>query len=169
MSEVSYSDLRCHFQTGRSYVISGTGRNRIYGYRNGVQCNLGDLDRPEWCNLVHDVIHRECELELYHQLLQHLKDHNYARESNAQLEFKALELHAARIFDNPDWVDFLEFNRKYRPEVAASTRLILILPACCQKPGHITGSRYDKNQSENFCPLCGCWTKISLAEERTYV
>ena len=47
------------------------------------------------------------EQELYKQLLQHLKDHNYAKESTKELEFKALQLHASRIFDNEAWVDSL--------------------------------------------------------------
>ena len=29
----------------------------------------------------------------------------------------ALELHAARIFDNIEWCDYTAFNEKYRPEV----------------------------------------------------
>ena len=52
MLDVSFSDLRCRFQTGRSYVVSGIGRNRIYGYRNGVMCQLGDIERSEWIEMV---------------------------------------------------------------------------------------------------------------------
>lgn len=39
---ISFEDLRIKYSTGRSYVISGTGRNRKYGYRTGKMCNLGD-------------------------------------------------------------------------------------------------------------------------------
>ena len=127
MPDVSFSDLRCRFQTGRSYVVSGTGRNRIYGYRTGVMCQHGDIERSDWIQMVKDLICRAGEQKLYEQLLQHLKEHNYAKESKSELEFKALELHADRIFDNELWVDFLKFNSKYRPEIVASTRLILIL------------------------------------------
>ena len=48
MNEYTFSDLRCYYQTGRSYVVSGEGRNRVYGYRTGVQCELGDIERDEW-------------------------------------------------------------------------------------------------------------------------
>ena len=37
MSEISFADLRCRFQTGRSYIVSGEGRNRVYGYRSGYR------------------------------------------------------------------------------------------------------------------------------------
>ena len=168
MSELSFADLRCHYQTGRSYVVSGEGRNRIYGYRNGVQCDLGDIERKDWCEMVRELIHREGEQKLYQQLLQHLKDHNYAKESKSELEFKALELHADRLFDNELWVDFLKFNQKYRSEVIASTRLILIMPECCKRPGYLTLSRYNQNTRYNCCPHCGRWTEISLVKEEKY-
>ena len=74
MPDVSFADLRCHFQTGQSYVVSGTGRNRIYGYRNGVMCQLGDIERSEWIEMVKDMIRRSGEQKLYEQLLLHLKD-----------------------------------------------------------------------------------------------
>ena len=168
MPDVSFADLRCRFQTGRSYVVSGTGRNRIYGYRTGVMCQHGDIERSDWIQMVKDLICRAGEQKLYEQLLQHLKDHNYAKESKAELEFKALELHVDRIFDNDLWVDFLKFNSKYRPEIVASTRLILIIPECCKKPGYLTQARYEDNASYNCCPHCGRWTEISLAKEVQY-
>ena len=51
MSEISFANLRCRFQTGRSFLVSGEGRNRVYGYRNGVQCALGDLERSQWSEM----------------------------------------------------------------------------------------------------------------------
>ena len=112
MSEISFEDLRCRFQTGRSFVVSGEGRNRVYGYRNGVQCALGDLERSQWCELARELIDRKGEQELYKQLLQYLKDHNYAKSSNKELEFHALVLHMDRIFDNERWLEFVELYQR---------------------------------------------------------
>lgn len=175
MSDLSYANLRCHYQTGRSYVISGEGRNRVYGYRTGVQCNLGDIEQKEWCQMVRDLIQREDEQKLYQQLLQHLKDHNYAKESIKELEFKALQLHASRIFDNEAWVDFLKFNRKYRPEIASSARLVWIVPECCKSPGEVTQTMLDSHKhidNRACCPHCGRWVRFKFyttteMEERT--
>ena len=61
MSELSFAALRCHFQTGRSYVIYGEGRNRVSGYRTGVHCDLGDIERSEWIDMVKDMIRRSGE------------------------------------------------------------------------------------------------------------
>ena len=78
-NEITFAALRCHFQTGRSYVISGEGRNRVYGFRSGVQCDLGDIEKSEWIRMVKEEISRQGEEELHQQLLQHLKDQNYAK------------------------------------------------------------------------------------------
>ena len=173
-NEVTFVDLRLHFQTGRAYIISGQGRNRVYGYRSGVWCNLGDVDSADWVRMVKNVISREGEQQLHQQLLQYLKDHNYAKETKSELEFNALQLHAARIFDNEAWVDFLRFNRKYRPDVAASARLVRIRPMCCKMPGEITQTMLEQLKSTNTapCPHCGRWAEYELLtttemEERT--
>ena len=165
MSDFSFDDLRCNYQTGRSYVVSGEGRHRLFGYRNGVQCALGDLERSQWCQMVKELIQRQGEQELHQNLLDHLKEHNHQKASARDLAFEALILHASRIFDNALWVDFLEFNQKYRPEKLASTRLILIFPECCKIPGYITQARFDKNINYNYCPHCKRWTRISLGVE----
>ena len=174
-NKTTFAALRCHFQTGRSYVISGVGRNRVYGFRSGIQCDLGDIEKSEWIRMVKEHISRQGEEKLHQQLLQHLKDQNYAKESRAEIEFKALQYHAARIFDNEGWVDFLDFNRKYRPEVAASARLVWIRTACCGKSGEVTESTMERHQSTNTvcCPYCGRWAEYELLttkemEERTY-
>ena len=134
MSEISFAGLRCRFQTGRSFVVSGEGRNRVYGYRNGVQCALGDLEQSQWCELARDLVDRKGEQELHKQLQQYLKDHNYAKASNKEMEFHALVLHMDRIFDNERWLGFVEFNQQYRPEILTATRLILIMPNAVKKP-----------------------------------
>ena len=173
MSETDFTDLCCHYQTGRSYTVSGEGKNRVYGYRNGIQCNLGDIEKSEWCQMVKDTIQSAGEQKLFKGLLRYLSDHNYAKESAKELEFKALLLHAARIFDNEAWVDFLHFNRKFRPEVAAATRLVWVVTDCCKKPGEITQTMFDSHRRVNdriSCPHCGRWTHYkSMTAKENYL
>ena len=56
MSEITFADLRVHFGTGRAYTISGKGRDRVMGYRVGMQCNLGDIEVSEWIAKVKELI-----------------------------------------------------------------------------------------------------------------
>ena len=91
--------------------------DRVMGYRVGMQCNLGDIEVSDWKAMVRDLVVQTGEQELFDQLLTHMKEHNYAKLSKSELEQEVLELHAARIFDNPLWVDFIPFNKRFRPEV----------------------------------------------------
>lgn len=111
----TFNDLRLHFRTGRSILISGSGRDKKYSYRHGVMCNLGDMEESEWVQQVDALIRRSNEEELYRNLLHWCRDHNFARESENELRFRAYELHVARIFDDKRWVDYVPFNNKYRP------------------------------------------------------
>ena len=93
----------------------------------------------------------------------------YTRATKAELEEEVLELHAARIFDNPLWVDFISFNERFRPEVLCAVKLISVMPECCKKEGFLTEARYLEGssfQGENFCPHCGRWTKICLVDNK---
>ena len=109
MSERTFEDLRVHFGTGRAYTISGKGRDRVMGYRVGKQCNLGDIETGAWMKMVRALIVQKGEQELHQQLLTHMKEHNYTRATKAELEEEVLELHAARIFDDPLWVDLKKY------------------------------------------------------------
>lgn len=40
---LTFADLRVHYYTGRSYLISGEGRDKVFGYRHGVMTDIGDL------------------------------------------------------------------------------------------------------------------------------
>ena len=167
MSELTFADLRVHFGTGRAYTISGKGRDRVMGYRVGKQCNLGDIETGAWMKMVRELIVQTGEQELYQQLITHMKEHYSWKQSKAEFELQALELHAARIFDNQLWVDFIPFNKRFRPEVLCAVKLVSVMPECCKKAGFLTEARYrerDPYCDENFCPHCGRWTKISLVD-----
>ena len=114
-ADLSFSDLRVHFFTGVSVRKLGDQHNKSSGYRNGVMTGIGDLEFPVWETLVRDLIHRSGEDELLNSLIAWLEGTPWLR-TKREVELYALELHAGRIFDNPDWVDYVAFNRKYHPD-----------------------------------------------------
>ena len=59
------------------------------------------------------------------------------------MRHKALQLHISRIFDNPRWVNFIPFNREYRPEVLEHASLVTVINECCGKPGEVTQEQID--------------------------
>ncbi len=115
VADLSFSDLRVHYFTGVAVHKLGDQRSKSSGYRNGVMTGLGDLEFPVWETLVRDLIHRSDEDELLGSLIVWLEGTPWLRTKRDK-ELYALELHAGRIFDNPDWVDYAAFNRKYRPD-----------------------------------------------------
>lgn len=113
----TFSDLRVHYETGRAYLISQYGREKKYGYRNGVQTDIGDLEVSEWKRLVCELIERSGEKELQEQLVGWVKAHCMWLHTKEEVELYALKLHASRIFDNKEWVDYIAFNQAYRPKI----------------------------------------------------
>lgn len=114
---LSFQELRLHYTTGRSYTISGSGRDRRTGYRTGVMTDVGDLEISEWRALVRQLIDRFGEQKLHNQLLTWVTKSMLWLHTKEERETEALVLHAARIFDNPKWVDYEAFNQKYRPQL----------------------------------------------------
>ena len=124
VSDLSFSDLSVHYFTGVAVRRLGDQHSKSSGYRNGVMTGLGDLEYPVWETLIRDLIHRSGEDELLNSLgedellgslIAWLEGTPWLRTKRDK-ELYALELHADRIFDNPDWVDYAAFNRKYRPD-----------------------------------------------------
>ena len=67
-NDLTFADLRFHFGTGRAFIKSGSGRDAVYGYRNGVMTDVGDIEESEWAQLMMDLIKRSGEEGLQAQL-----------------------------------------------------------------------------------------------------
>lgn len=111
---ITFEDLRVHFFTGRSILLSGSGRDKKYTYRSGVMTDVGDIELSRWREIVHSLIDKAHEQKLHEQLLKWVKDCCPFQHTKEEIETYALELHASRIFDNPKWAAYDEFNRRYR-------------------------------------------------------
>ena len=119
---LTFADLRVHYYTGRSYLISGEGRNKVFGYRHGVMTDIGDLPEAEWTRLAKQLIRQSGEQKLYQQLFAWEREQSHWEQSSSQFDLDVLSLHMARLPDNPAWCDFIPFNRKYRPKCFAKQR-----------------------------------------------
>lgn len=166
--EITFETLRVHYGTGRSFLIRKDGRRSIHGYRRGVMTDLGDLELEQWRRLAEELIQSSKEQQLYQNLLEWKQEHNYTRCSMAELATDTLELHMARIFDDPLWVDYVPFNRRYRPEVLNSTRLVLVKTECCEKYGQTTQEQLDEADRcgrGTSCPICGRWSAYRVCDD----
>lgn len=100
-----FSDLRCHFETGRSILISGSGRDKRFGYRSGIETDIGDIEISVWREAVSQLIDRDGERPIYQALLSYVADEYPWWHTNQERELEVLNLHCCRIFENPHWVD----------------------------------------------------------------
>ena len=96
--DITGPQIAPHFSTGRSYLISGAGRDRKYGYRHGKMTDIGDILEEDWLKLARYIIERDSEQDLFSGLVEYSQSCAWLH-SNKEREEYALELHMSRIFD----------------------------------------------------------------------
>ena len=162
--ELTFADLHVHYYTGRSYLVSGEGRNKVVSYRSGVMTNIGDLTDAEWIRLAKRMIEQAGEQELYHQLLAWEKEHSHWQRKERFFELSVLSMHIDRLPNNPAWCDFIPFNREYRPEMLCHAEILWAKCTSCGKLYELTGKQLENIRSRNagklYCQKCGDWTPV---------
>ena len=162
--ELTFADLRIHYYTGQSYLISGEGRNKVFGYRHGVMTNIGDLSEDEWTRLAMQLIEQSGEQELHQQLHTWEKEHSHWKRKELRFELDVLSMHMARLPDDPAWRDFIPFNRKYRPEALCNTEILWVKCTGCEKRYEMTRKQFENIRSRNdgklYCQKCGDWIPV---------
>lgn len=163
---LSFGDLRVHYYTGRSDSRL-VGRYKVHTYTNYAKTNIGELELPKWRELAMRLISDLNEEELQRCLFEWVSEHDCCRKNQTALLQEILELHVERIFDDPNWVGFISFNQKYRPEVLDQTPLVYIETVCCKKSGLSTASQVNSAASRDgriCCPFCGRFSEFRVVE-----
>ena len=146
--------------------VSGSGRTRVTRYCVGVQTNIGDVEISDWIDLMRRLIARLGETELQKQLQQWVKKNYTWLHTRSEIEQKALELHALRAFDWPQWSDYIAFNNFYRPEVLESANLVCVVCSSCGKKKQITREGFQGIQElhggKKYCHKCADWVSLVL-------
>ncbi len=158
LSTLQLNDIRWLVGTGQG-TSTGQGKKQKTAYRQGVLTPIGDVRLDVWYELTEAIIRRDGEQPLLDSLVEWLSAHNYTEETPAQIHYHALELHSSRLFDRPQWVDYIPFNRLYRPEHLEQAHIVTIIPACCPEPGQVTQEQIDGAYCGMVaCPHCGRWS-----------
>lgn len=165
LSVVTVADIRWQHGTFRTFS-SGSGRDKKYWSRSGVQTSIGDVQEELWYRIAEHVAKRDGEGWLVDALVEWECVHNYRELKSAELREEALCSYSHRLFDNPRWVLYIPFNRKFRPQVLETAGLVTIMPNCCNIPGETTQAQIDHAyQHQICCPHCGRWTEFSIVGE----
>jgi len=167
LASVTCAEIRRHFGTGVA-LSTGSGREKKYTYRSGVQTDIGDIREDIWYQVAEHVVQRNGELWLVDALTEWERTHNFANRKPTELRQEALDLYAFRIFDNEEWVCYLPFNRKYRPEVLVQATIVTVTTDCCKTPGEVTQAQIDRAYVEQIsCPHCGRWSTFSILPDES--
>ena len=109
------------------------------------------------------IAQRDNETWLVDALAVWEAEHNYTRRSPAQIREEALELYSMRIFDQPEWVVYIPFNRRFRPDVLDGAHIVTVINDCCKKPEEVTQEQIDRAYGGTVaCPHCGRWSTFSI-------
>ena len=164
LSEATFEDIRWQYGVFRCNS-TGAGRDKKYTPWRAVKTKLGEIEECDWCKLVEAVIERENEVPLLNALIQWCNEHNYVSASVSEMRKEALQLHASRIFDNPQWIGFIPFNAKYRPEILNTANIVFVRMTCCPEAGAVTQEQIDRACSGQIsCPHCGRWNSFTILE-----
>lgn len=162
LSTVTLSELRWQFGTGIS-ISKGSGRDKTYSYRCGVMTDLGDIKEEIWYQIVSHIVKRNHEEEIVDALFTWHKEHNYLSNTNAQLRCEALQSYASRLWELPQWVDYIPFNRRFFPQVLEGAHIVIVVTSCCGKPGEVTQERIERAWCGQIsCPHCGRWSSFVI-------
>ena len=164
LSTLEFEDLRWQYGVFQS-ISTGSGRHKVYSSWIGVKTNIGEIEESVWCQAAEQLIQQKGEQEILDALVQWGMEHNYLKEPVRAVRKEALHHHVNRLFDNPRWVDFVPFNRRYRPEVLQTAHLVTVVSECCQKPGVVTQEQIDAAYKGTIaCPCCGKWSHFDIVD-----
>lgn len=162
LSTIKLSDIAWRYSTGVA-IPSGQGRQKTYRYRNGVMTKLGDIEEHIWYQLAEQIAKRDNEMWLVDALIVWMEENNRTGRSPAKIRKDALDLYSVRIFDQPEWVSYITFNRRFRPDVLDEMHTVAVIHDCCNKPGEVTQEQIDHAYTGTIvCPYCRRWSKFSV-------
>lgn len=164
---ISFEDIHWQYGTGNG-ISKGEGRNKERSYRSGVMTKMGDIREDVWYRLVEKLIEREGEQVLQDALLKWAHEHNSVKDKESTLREIALQEHCARIFDDPLWVSYLQFNKRFRPEVYERAKIVNVKCDCCGLPGEVTQERLNYDSMTVCCPNCNRWSAYSIISKENH-
>lgn len=165
---MNFEDLQCHTRSFR-VIKKGKGREKIEETRSGIICNLGDLEQSDWIDKMETLIKESNEWDLQEHLREYVAALPWCnprlKNYDQYVRLDALILHSHRIFDDELWVNFINFNEKYRPDALKNLEYVTVISKCCKKPFLVTKKQFEN--SSQICSLCGRlseFTEISNIE-----
>lgn len=113
---LGFEDIRYIFGTCVSHS-SGRGTEKKRSVRMGVQTEIGDIREDLWNQLAEQAIGLLGETCLLEALETWCREMGHYPRYGFDLHKVSLEIHSNQIFDGEEWIDYIPFNRRFRPEM----------------------------------------------------
>ena len=107
---LSFPDIELLHRVGRGQTVRGIGSDVHYTYKHSIATKVGEIEEETWYPLVEYLIERNGEQKLFDLLIEWCKKEVGWLKTKKSIRRYALELHAARIFDNKEWCGYTAFN-----------------------------------------------------------
>lgn len=161
LSTVTCAEMRWQYGTGVGST-TGQGAYKRHSYRSGAMTELGDIEEHIWYAAMEHIVQRDKEEDLLNALIEWEHEHGFSRNEKERRQ-EALVKHSMRLFDHQEWVGYIPFNRKYRPEVLVQANIRCAVCDCCDMPSEVTQAQIDRAYTGRIsCPHCGCWSTFTL-------
>ena len=162
----TFENLRWKYGVFRP-MSSGAGRNKKHWGWCGVVTALGEVEEKVWYQLAEQLIKNAGEQQLLAHLIEWESECGYTKSSSDEVRKEAIHLHVSRIFDDPEWIHYLPFNKRYRPEIWEAAHIVYVRNECCQKVSAVTQEQIDRSSySIIYCPHCGRWSRFTILGRR---
>lgn len=164
LNEITFEKMRWQYGTLLSHSVGKRSEKQTY-YTKGVRTPIGEIEESVWYELAEFMVQHEHEEELFNNLLQFETEttHNSCFDFK-KLRLYTLDLYVSRIFDNPGWIGFVTFNRKYRPDFVKDMKFTKIKSECCGATGEVTAEQI--NPVGAPCPKCGRFAPFTCIPEK---
>ena len=158
---LTFADLELRYDTQKGFTWFD-GRYKRKGLVGFAVTPVGEIKRSDWERMIRQLIQEAGEEELFSRLLEWTEENTpWLRKESERISY-ALELHAARIFDNEAWVGFVPFNRKHRPDKLSESGLVSVITSCYGRSGIVTLEQIKRGDGVVCCPYCGRFTEYEI-------
>lgn len=114
VSKLTFDDIYVHYRTGQAYIVA-KNHEKVSKYRTGIGTNIGDIEISVWREIIKQMIVIHQETNLYENLTTFFKEKTEIKNRD-ETEQYILECYSFRLFDDPQWRYYIEFNQQHRPE-----------------------------------------------------
>ena len=147
IAALKLSDLQWYFLVDW-FEVTGKGREARTKHFEGIQTPIGVIEKTLWQQTVETIIVRDGEQDMQ----AHLQEW-YKECAGWTDPLDPLGAHVRHLYDDEKWVDYIPFNRKYRPQLLAGRKFPVIRTVCCSKECHVTWPQIQSGYTR--CAYCG--------------